>query len=175
MHALPSLIVIVALMVPLMVAIAISDLKTLRIPNRMVLAVFVIFLVTSLPGGPAGLDWGLPWETFLWRLAYAVLAFGAGFLLYIVAGGRVGGGDLKLIAAIAPFLYAGNLEGFLVSYAAVCLIGLLLHFMARKLVLSGDTGWRALDQTLYFPAGLALGIATTVVLTYELFQRLDWL
>jgi len=172
MFALPSLAVAFAVTAFLMAAIAWNDLRRLKIPNKLVLAVFVTFLLTGLPGQPAGLDWGLPWETFLWRLGYAVAAFGIGFLLYIGAGGHVGAGDIKLIAAIAPFMSQQNLVAYLVIWAVVALVGLALHYVLRKALAGRETGWKAFDQNAYFPAGLALGIAIVAVLGIELTERL---
>ena len=56
----PALWVAFAAIVPLMALAAWSDLRTLKIPNKLVLLMLAVFLVTGF--------WGLPTETFLWRL-----------------------------------------------------------------------------------------------------------
>ena len=172
MLALPSLVAAVALMAPLIAAIVLSDLRTLRIPNRMVLVLFGIFLVTGLPLGLAGIDWGLPWDTFLWRIGYALAAFGVGFGLYVLAGGNVGGGDLKLIAAVAPFLSGSSVASYLLLVALIALGGLVLHWIVRKMLRGRQTGWESLDQNVYFPAGLALAVGLFVQLAVTLASRL---
>lgn len=173
MLALPSLVTALALLVPLMAAIALSDLRRLRIPNRMVLLVFGVFLVTGAPLGLAGLDWGLPGDVFLWRIGYAVAVLAGAFLLYSVASAKVGGGDLKLIAAMAPFLSGDSLGGFLLIYVVVSLAGLVLHRLIRAGLRGRETGWKALDQSVYFPAGLLLGVALLVQLGFRLWARLE--
>lgn len=162
----PALLLAVALMVPLMLAITVIDVKQLRIPNWAVLAVFGAFLATG--------SWGLPLETFLWRLAYAAIVLAAGFALYSVAAGIVGAGDLKLLAALAPFLSGANLGSFLLIYIAASVIGLVLFLIARMLIGRRKVGWKALEQGLYFPAGVLLGVSMAVSLVGEAAGRFGW-
>ena len=74
----PALWVAFAAMVPLMVLTAWWDLKFLKIPNNLVIAVLGTFVIVGL--------WGLPLETFAWRLLYGVIA--AGVRLRPVRAGR---------------------------------------------------------------------------------------
>lgn len=175
MLELPSLVAAVLLMTPLMLAIGIMDMRTLRIPNRMVLMVVGVFFAVSLPLGLLGLPWGLPWDVFLWRIAYGVIAFGLALGLYSLAGGRVGGGDLKLIAALAPFLSGDSVGPFLLSYALVSVVGLMGFAIIRVAARGRTTGWAAFDQGFYFPAGLLLGLAMVIGLWARLAERLGWL
>src|ERR1700730_14219204 len=91
----PALQLLLALLVTLA---AISDLRTRRIPNALV-------LVGSLIGFSV--------QLFLFRvpgLRTAALGFGFGFILYLplwLLGAR-GAGDVKLLAAAGSFLGPGN-------------------------------------------------------------------
>lgn len=139
------------------------DLKQLRIPNWCVLAVFALFVVTGL--------WGLPLDVFLWRLLHGVIVLFVGFGLYSVAGGHVGGGDIKLIAALTPFIAGSDLGFVLVVFAVLSFAGLFLHRFARAMLRERRTGWAALDQKRFFPAGLLLGGTIMVYLGAELAGR----
>jgi prepilin peptidase CpaA len=163
----PALALAVVLMLPLMLAITVIDVKHLRIPNWAVLAVFGAFLATG--------SWGLPVETFLWRLGYAAIVLVIGFGLYSVAQGYVGAGDLKLIAALAPFLSGANLVDFLLIYIAASVSGLGLFLAARAAIGRRKVGWKALEQGLYFPAGVLLGLSMAVSLLAEAAARFGWL
>ncbi|GMG82943.1 hypothetical protein LNKW23_21560 [Paralimibaculum aggregatum] len=160
----PALIAAVALLVPLMGIVAYTDTRDLRIPNWTVLAVLGVFLATG--------SWGLPFETFLWRLGYAAVAFGLSLLLYNVAQGGIGAGDLKLMIVLVPFLSGAILVDFLLIYVAVSVLGSLAFWAARRALKGRSTGWKALDTAVYYPVGVYIGIAITAALFLELVVRL---
>ncbi len=154
-----------AAMAVLMAITAWFDLKALRIPNWCVLGVLAVFLVTGL--------WGLPLDVFAWRLLHGVIVLVLGFGLYTVAGGHVGGGDIKLIAAMTPFI-PGSAVGFvLIVFVVLCFVfvGLLIHRLVRSVLRGRKTGWAALDQRRFFPVGLLLGGTIMIYLVVELAGR----
>jgi len=152
---------------PLMLAIAVLDLRDLRIPNWTILATFGVFLLAALPVLP----WGLGWEVFLWRIGYGALAFFLGFALYSVVGGKIGAGDLKLLAAIAPFLSAANLTGFVILYVVLSVVGLMLYLGARMIANGRKTGLKGLDTRGYYPAGVLLGLSLAGLFCLDLADR----
>ena len=168
MFTVTALIIATGGMAVLAGVIAYLDLRDMRIPNWSVLAVLGLFAAAALPVLP----WGLSWEVFLWRLGYAVGVFVLGFLLYSVAGGRVGAGDLKLLAALAPFLSADNLLGYALLYLLVSVLGLVLYLAARMIANGRETGFKGIDRRGYFPAGVLLGLAMAALLVLELSDRL---
>ena len=87
----------------------------------------------------------------------------------------MGAGDLKLIAALAPFLSGANLVDFLLIYIAASVIGLGLFLAARAAIGRRKVGWKALEQGLYFPAGVLLGLSMAVSLLAEAAARFGWL
>lgn len=163
-----ALTIAAAGMVPLSLLIAYIDLRDLRIPNWAVLAVFGLFLLAALPVLP----WGLDVETFLWRLFYGVATFFAGFGIYSIAGGRIGAGDLKLLAVLAPFMSAEILVAFAIVYVLVSLVGLILYLATRMVFAGKPSGMKGIDTRGYFPAGILLGISMAVVLCLNLSDRL---
>lgn len=108
----PALWVVIATMVPLLLYTAWSDIKTLKIPNWIPLAILVIYLITGL--------WGLPLDVFLWGLGAGVITLIVFIVLYGVLDsmgvGGIGAGDLKLLAAVIPFMFASDLLMILIFY-----------------------------------------------------------
>lgn len=91
----------------LLIAAALNDAATFRIPNRLVLALVALYpLHLALAGAPGAASGGL--------LAGAVVLAG-GTLLFRL--GLVGGGDAKLAAAIALWAGPAHLPAFLVVAA----------------------------------------------------------
>ena len=94
MTTIPAMLI--AMLSALLLLASWKDLTTYRIPNWIPLAIFALFPVYVL-------GVGLPLDKVLWHgIAFAV-TFAAGFALF--AWSKVGGGDVKLLAALA--LWAG--------------------------------------------------------------------
>ena len=162
METVPMLVALAA-MLPLMIYVMWSDLRSLRIPNWVVLAVLAVFVVTGL--------WGLPLDAFLWRLGQGLVFLLLGFAVFAVGRGSVGGGDMKLIAALVPFIAGAHALFVLVIYAIVTCTGLLAHSLARAFLRHRRTGWRALDQSTYVPVGVILGLTILIYLGVEVADR----
>jgi prepilin peptidase CpaA len=158
-----ALIAATAVMAVLMGLASWFDLKALRIPNWCVLAVVGLFIVTGF--------WGLPLDVFLWRLLHGVIVLFVGFGLYSISGGNVGGGDIKLIAALTPFIAGSDLGFVLVVFALLSFAGLMIHRFVRAMLRERKTGWAALDQKRFFPAGLLLGGTIIIYLGWQLAER----
>lgn len=154
----PALWLAIAAMLPLMALCAWYDLRSLRIPNWLVLGVLAVFLFTGL--------WGLPFEAFAWRLVQGVAVLLLGFALF--SFGVIGGGDAKMAAALAPFVALGDILSVLLLYAVVTLVLLLVLRLAMQFARHRTTGWMAVDQYALparervFPMGLIFAI--TIVL-----------
>jgi prepilin peptidase CpaA len=155
-----ALMAATAAMAVLMGLAAWFDLKALRIPNWCVLAVVGVFIVTGL--------WGLPIDVFAWRFLHGVIVLFVGFALYSFSGGNIGGGDIKLIAALTPFIAGKDLLFVLLVFALLSFAGLMIHRLARALLRGRKTGWAAMDQKRFFPAGLLLGGTIMIYLGWQL-------
>lgn len=160
MIAPPALWLAILAMLPLMAMTAWFDLRALRIPNGLVLGVFAVFLVVGF--------WGLPLESFLWRLAAGAVVLVGGFGLFAV--GFVGGGDAKMAAALAPFIAAGDVGQVLLLYAVIALVLLVVLRLVMQLARHSGTGWLAVDQYAkparerVFPMGLIFAITIVIYL-----------
>jgi prepilin peptidase CpaA len=91
-HIEPVQAVVAIILTGLLAWAAASDIRDRKIPNRVVLAVGLLFVAWSVAAGGAGLSSAV--------LA-GLIAFAVGFGLYL--GGIVGAGDSKLFAAVALF------------------------------------------------------------------------
>lgn len=161
----PALVAATAAMAVLMVLIAWYDLKALRIPNWTVLGIVAVYVVTGL--------WGLPLDAFLWRLLYGVIMLFVGFGLYRISSGNIGGGDIKMIAALTPFIASLWDLGFvLITFAVVSIFGLMTLKLIRRFLRDRKTGWAALDQKRFFPAGLLLGMTIMLYLVVQVADRM---
>jgi prepilin peptidase CpaA len=120
----------------------------MKIPNKAVVALFVVFVVIGLLA--------LPVEGYLWRYAQFAGVLALGFVLNIARA--VGAGDAKFAAAMAPFVDPGDARLALVLFAAVLLAAFVTHRAARavpavRIAFPAWESWSRKD----FPMGLALG------------------
>lgn len=124
-----------------------SDLKTMKIPNRAVMAVAVVFLVVGFLTFPP--------SAFAWRWINLPVVLVIGFVLNALA--NVGAGDAKFAAATAPFFAPAHLPLILPLFAAFLLGAFAAHRILRAIpavrALTPDwVSWTRKD----FPMGLAL-------------------
>ena len=167
----PALWVAFAAMVPLMVLTAWLDLKYLKIPNWLVLCVLAVFLMAGL--------WGLPFDTFAWRLVYGGVTLVIGFGLFSL--GLIGGGDAKMAAVLVPFAAPVDAAALLLIYAILTLALLIVLQTVMFLARRRETGWLAVDQMSkprrerVFPMGLIFGAAILLYLGLETADTLSLL
>ena len=133
---------------PICVWVAWNDLKFMKIPNKAVVALTVVFLVIGLLA--------LPLAEYPWRLLHIVVVLVIGFVLNVI--GAIGAGDAKFAAAMAAFIPVPDLRLFMVLFAAVLLAAFLTHRLFRTVPALRAQGadwksWSVRD----FPMGLALG------------------
>jgi prepilin peptidase CpaA len=127
----PADIIFAALLLVLLAAAAFTDLRERRIPNVIPVLVIAIFAVSLffLPDQRA--DW-------MWRFAAFGVALAAGFALF--AANVMGGGDVKLFAALALWHPLSDL-GMLALLIAIAGAGVALVFAGVDFVkLRGNAG-----------------------------------
>ncbi len=152
MALIPATIQLVALVLAAgaLVAAAIADLRRYQIPNRYALAITLAFLLFALGGG---------WPAALLGLAAGVVTFALGTILF--AKGWLGGGDVKLLAAVAlwlappllaPFALVTSLAGAVLSVAMLTPLRRCLP--APPVNLAHETGLR---QPIPYAIAIAAG------------------
>jgi prepilin peptidase CpaA len=140
---------------PLAIWVAWSDMKFMRIPNRAVVALAVVFVVL----GP----FLLPFEGWAWRLTHLAAILAVGFVMTIA--GVVGAGDAKFAAAMAPYIALDDLRLFLALFAAALLGAFVAHRGLRAVpAFRGATADWASWTHAKFPMGLALAGALVLYL-----------
>lgn len=123
-------------------------MKFMKIPNKAVMALFVVFAIVGLIA--------LPLNEYVWGYAHLLVILLVGFLLNMV--GAIGAGDAKFAAVMAPFVHLGDLRAFLMIFSVVLISAFATHRLFRSIprarALSPD--WVSWDHK-GFPMGLALG------------------
>lgn len=104
-----------------LIGAAASDVMTLRIPNLLSLALVALFAVHVVTSE-------MPLMDILWHLTAGAIVLGGGMALF--AWGKFGGGDAKLIAAVALWVGASLLMPLLIL---VSLVGLVLAVVVLAL------------------------------------------
>lgn len=142
---------------PIALYVAWSDMKSMKIPNRAVLALVAVFAVV----GPIA----LPLETYLWRWLHLGVVLAVGFVL--ATAGLVGAGDAKFAAAMAPFVALGDAVLFCYLFSMALLAGFATHRTARRIpaVVNALPDWESWHRKKDFPMGLALGGVLLIYLT----------
>jgi len=134
---------------PIAVWVAWSDMATMKIPNKAVLAQLAVFALIGLIA--------LPFEVYLWRYAHFGVVLVIGFLMSSL--GMMGAGDAKYAAAMAPFIALEDLPRFMFLLGAVVIVAFLLHRGARaSKVKNLFPDWESWTRR-EFPMGFALAPA----------------
>lgn len=133
---------------PICLWVAWNDMAFMKIPNKAVMALAVVYLLI----GPLA----LPLPAWGWGWGHLVVVLAIGFVLNM--GGALGAGDAKFAAAAAPFIALPDLGVLLMLFAATLLAAFVTHRLCRSLpALRGTVAhwhsWKRGD----FPMGLALG------------------
>ena len=142
----------------------VSDVRSLKIPNWASIAIAATFLPAALLGGI-----GLATIVLHYGIGAALLA--AGMFLFIQ--GIVGGGDVKLLAAIAVWIGWDDLGLYLFLVAliggALALVVMVTRRISWKPSLLDSVPWlgRGPATTQVVPYGVAIGLAAIL-----LFSRL---
>ncbi len=133
---------------PISIWAAWNDMKYMKIPNKAVVALTLVFLIVGLIA--------IPIAEYPSRLLHLVVVLAIGFSLNLIGG--VGAGDAKFAAAMAPFIARGDMQILLYLFASVLLAAVVTHRLAQrsrylKNLAPDWESWSRKD----FPMGLALG------------------
>lgn len=143
----PAALLFLPAVLPVAIWVAWSDMKTMKIPNRAVLALVAVFALVGLVA--------LPLEAWAWRWAHLGVVLVLGFLMSTLR--MIGAGDAKFAAAMAPFVALPDIGNFLFLFATTTLAAFVAHRLARRIpairrALPDWESWERRD----FPMGLAL-------------------
>ena len=150
-------IVFFLLTTPLCIWAAWSDLKFMKIPNILSVLLALVFIVSGV--------FLLPFDDYLWRILIGLTAFFVGFLIYL--GGVIGGGDIKLIAAMLPFVAPADMLAFAFLISVLSLAGVAAHRLIGKLGLAPN-GWLSWQDGKKFPFGFTLAGSLMYYLVFNI-------
>ncbi len=139
---------------PLLIYAAYSDLRYMRIPDFISIALVVLFAVTVLIQSPVDIRA---------RIAVASGIFAIGYIGFSFR--LIGGGDVKFLSALALFVPRSELTVFANLFSVSLLIGISLICMAQRSRLA-NVGWKSFSARGKFPMGLS--IAMTGLMFYGL-------
>ena len=124
-------------------------MKYMKIPNKAVIALTVVFLVVGLVA--------LPLPVYGWRIVQFLAVLAIGFVLNLV--GAIGAGDAKFAAAMAPFFAPEDPQLLLFLMAAVAMAAVVVHRAAGLVpaIRRITPDWLSWERKDDFPMGLALG------------------
>ncbi len=154
-------LVAAVVLTPLMLYAAYSDLRYLRLPNWLVIATFVAFVLIAVGDILFNDETGMSWGIFAWRIGAVIFFFILGFLVHMT--GVVGGGDMKLLAALVPFVAPIDAQFVLIAYCVIALLYCGIHWVIRKSPVAAGSSWASLNETdrrgkMIIPVGVIFGI-----------------
>jgi prepilin peptidase CpaA len=143
MSALPSLMI-----APVLVWIAWTDFRLMRISNAAVLAAVAIFALTIPLIG---------WSEAGLRLVVALAVFAAGFALFALRVVR--GGDVKMAAALMLFVPFGTYAQFALLFALALLVGIAVIQTLRLTPMTRTLRAVSSRASGDVPVGLAIALS----------------
>lgn len=138
-----------------------SDLKFMLIPNWLCLGLLGVFVVLAL--------FLMPIVDLGWQL---LAGFGVLVVTFILnATGKMGGGDAKMLAALAPYVAFERAPLFFMIFATCLILALILHRIARasKAIRAATPDWVSWEST-HFPMGTGISAALLIYLAIMTFM-----
>ena len=135
------------LVAPLLIYAAYSDLRYMRIPDFISIALVVLFAFTILIQFPIDIGARIAVASGIFAIGYA------GFSLRLI-----GGGDVKFLSALALFVPRSELTVFANLFSASLLVGIFLICVAQRSRLA-NVGWKSFSARGRFPMGLSIAMA----------------
>jgi prepilin peptidase CpaA len=139
----------------LLVAAAIGDLLTSKIPNWLTATMVVLFF-------PLAFATGLPMKNMLWQCAVAAMVLVASFEIY--AAGLWGGGDAKLLGAAALWFGWPTLAQFAIytvlaggTLAGAVVLWNIMHIDQEVRGHTWMTRWTNINAKIPYAVAFAIG------------------
>jgi len=133
---------------PLLVAVALSDLRRLRIPNSYCLAAVALFAVAAA----AGLA-----PDFALRIVVAASVLVLGFAAYCLK--LFGGGDVKFMAVLLLFVPVNSLQLYAFVFSAAMLAGIAAFLSLKRLPAAAALNWQSMAPGRQLPMGVPIALS----------------
>ena len=135
------------LIAPLLIYAAYSDLRYMRIPDFISIALVALFTVTILIQVPLDIGARIAVATGIFVIGYTGFSFRL-----------IGGGDVKFLSALALFVPRSELTVFANLFSVSLLVGVFLICVAQRSRLA-NVGWKSFSARGRFPMGLSIAMA----------------
>lgn len=159
MHTANLILLLVAL--PFSVWATWMDFKFMRLPNKMNLIIAAIFVVLGV--------FMFPLSEYFLRLgiALAVLIVGMGLMLLRM----IGGGDVKYLAAILPYISPDQMPEFVILLSSAMLMAFGMHQLVKAIPMLRNSvpDWKSWTSKK-FPMGFAISGAWVLMLAMAAFS-----
>lgn len=133
---------------PLLFAVALSDLRRLRIPNSYCLAAVALFVAAAVAG--LAPDYAL-------RIAVAAAALVVGFAAYCLR--LFGGGDVKFMATLLLFVPVETLSLYAFVFSAAMLAGIAAFLSFKRLPAAVALNWQSMAPGRQLPMGVPIALS----------------
>lgn len=134
-------------LVATLVAVIFFDLSQMRIPNLLSIILIVLFVASAFALSPSEI--GV-------RMAQAAIVFALGFFAFMFH--LFGGGDVKILAALALFVPLEHAAGVLLVFSGTLIVGTIAVLLLRNIKPMRESNWAFLN-TSQMPMGLPIGLA----------------
>jgi prepilin peptidase CpaA len=141
------------LLIGLLIAVVLYDLRYMRLPNALALAFVVVFALS--------VSWTLPMDDLAWRICIALAVLFVGVAAN--AAKLLGGGDVKILAAFMLFVPHDDILNFVFIFCVCMFVGIVALLILRRLLRARPTAWRGLDESGRYPMGISIGMAGLIV------------
>ncbi|SMX22721.1 A24 family peptidase [Boseongicola aestuarii] len=146
--------------IPIAIWVTWSDMASMKIPNKAVLALMIVFAVIGLIA--------LPFVDYLWRWAHFAVVLVITFVLNALR--LLGAGDAKFAAAMAPFIALPDWYPFMFLLGATLIAAFIVHRVAKATrIRQMVPDWESWTRR-EFPMGMALAPALVFYLAIALAQ-----
>lgn len=126
-----------------------SDLSRMKIPNLANGALVLCYAVLGLIV--------LPFDQYLWHWTHLIVLLVIGIVM--TAGGAMGAGDAKFIAAAGPYIATADTSLMIVLFSACLLAGFVTHRLAKMSPIRNMVPhWTSWEAGRRFPMGFPLGM-----------------
>lgn len=148
--------------VPIAIYVSWSDMSSMKIPNKAVMALVLAYAVLGLIA--------LPFQVYLWQWTHLFIMLLVGMLLN--AARVMGAGDAKFIAAAAPMFAHDDLRFILILFASCLLAGYVVHRVAKHSALRKFVpDWQSWETGKRFPMGFPLSMTLVFYLVLVVIYR----
>ena len=139
---------IAAAFIPVLIATGMSDLRQMRIPNRLSWTGLAIFVLCFPLLGPE--EWAF---RSLAGLSALMVCFG------LFAAGWLGGGDAKIFPVTILFIPLGHLAIYMFAFSAAMIVGMVGIWIARQFFSRPDSVWVSMQPGKAFPMGISIAMS----------------